>query len=77
MFRKPRSVIPDGSRLLYATYVGGQDEDLVRSVAVGPKGEVHLIGKTASDDFRLTVGTAQLKRKGNSDAFVGKLVPVL
>jgi len=67
---------PDGSRLLYATYLGGQDEDLLRSLAVGPKGEVYLIGKTASDDFRLTAGAAQAMRKGSSDAFVVKLVPV-
>ena len=67
---------PDGSRLLYATYLGGQDEDLFRSLAIGSKGEVCLIGKTASDDFRVTAGAAQTKRKGNLDAFVVKLVPV-
>ncbi len=66
---------PDSARLLYATYLGGQDEDLLRSLAIGPKGEVYLIGKTASDDFKVTLGAAQVKRKGNLDAFVVKLVP--
>jgi hypothetical protein len=66
----------DGSRLLYATYLGSHEEDLLRSLAIGPKGEVYLIGKTASDDFRVTAGAAQARRKGNSDAFVVKLVPV-
>ena len=67
---------PDGSRLLYATYLGGRDEDLLRSLALGRNGEVYLIGKTASDDFSVTMGAAQAKRKGNSDAFVVKLMPV-
>lgn len=67
---------PDGSRLLYATYLGGQDEDLLRSIAIGLKGEVYLIGKTASDDFKVSSGAAQVERKGNLDAFVVKLVPV-
>ena len=67
---------PDGSRLLYATYLGGQDEDLLRSLAIGSKGEVYLIGETASDDFRVTADAAHVKWKGNSDAFVVRLVPV-
>lgn len=49
----------------------------VAESAVGPKGEVYLIGKTAWDDFEVTAGAAQMKRKGNSDAFVVKPVPVL
>ncbi len=67
---------PAGSRLLHATYLGGSDEDLLRSLALGRNGEVYLIGKTASDDFKVTTSAAQAKRKGNSDAFVVKLVPV-
>ncbi len=67
---------PDASRLLYATYLGGDEEDLLRSLALGRNGEVYLIGKTASDNFPVAGGVAQAKRKGNSDAFVVKLVPV-
>lgn len=52
---------PDGSRLLYATYLGGRDEDLLRGLALGGNGEVYLIGKTASDDFPITTGAAQAK----------------
>ena len=63
----------DGSRLLYATYLGGAGEDLLRSLAIDQQGNVFLIGKTASADFPVTDGAAQTKVKGKLDAFVVKL----
>jgi len=66
---------PDGSRLLYATYVGGSGDDLIRSVALGPHGELYLVGSTASADFPATSHAVQTKLAGNADAFVVKLVP--
>lgn len=66
---------PDGSQLLYATYLGGKGEDLLRSIALGRDGSVYLIGKTASDDFPVTFGAAQTTRHGGLDSFVVKLVP--
>ena len=38
------------------------------------KGEVYLVGKTASDDFPVTPGAFRPKRNGGLDAFVIKLV---
>jgi len=67
---------PDGSRLLYATYLGGPGEDLLRSIALGAGGEVYLLGKTASDAMPVTPGAAQAKRRGGLDGFVAKLVRV-
>jgi hypothetical protein len=67
---------PDGSRVLYATYLGGKGGDLVRSLALGPKGEVWLVGNTASPDFPTTPGVHQPRCRGKSDAFCVKLVPV-
>ena len=67
---------PDGTKLLYATYLGGKEEELLRSLAIGRNEEVYLIGKTSSDDFPVTRGAAQSKRKGKLDAFVVKLVRV-
>ena len=67
---------PDGARLLYATYLGGKGADLIRSLAVGPKGEIWLVGSTSSPDFPVTRGAHQTKMGGASDAFVVKLVPV-
>jgi hypothetical protein len=65
---------PDGSKLLYATYLGGKGADLIRSIALGPKGEVYLVGSTSSKDFPVTSGAVQKTLKGQADAFVIKLV---
>ena len=67
---------PDASRLLYATYLGGKGGDLVRGFALGPGGEVWLVGSTTSPDFPTTEGVHQRTLRGRSDAFVVKLVPV-
>jgi hypothetical protein len=49
---------------------------MVRGVALGPNGELHLVGHTASPDFPVTEGAAQTVYGGGSgDAFVMKLVP--
>lgn len=66
---------PDGSKLLYATYLGGKGSDLIRSVALGPEGEIYLVGSTSSPDFPVTPDAAQTTLRGNADAFIVKLVP--
>ena len=66
---------PDGAKLLFATYLGGKGGDLIRSVALGPKGEVYLVGNTSSPDFPVTPNAAQKTLAGNADAFIVKLVP--
>ena len=65
----------DGSKLLYATYLGGKGADLIRSVALGPAGEIYLVGSTSSPDFPVTVNAVQKAYGGKGDAFVVKLVP--
>ena len=65
----------DGSRLLYSTFFGGSGDDLIRSVALGPNGEVYLVGSTTSPDFPVTANAVQRSLKGNADAFIVKLVP--
>jgi hypothetical protein len=66
---------PDGTKLLYCTYLGGSGEDMIRGLALGPKGEVYLVGHTASPDFPATPGALQTKLGGgNGDVFVVKLV---
>ncbi len=66
---------PDGSKLLYATYLGGSGDEGIRSIALGPKGEVYLVGNTTSPDFPVTPGALQPKLGGDYDAFIVKLVP--
>jgi hypothetical protein len=66
---------PDGSKLLYSTYLGGSQDDLIRSIALGPNGEVYLVGSTNSPDFPVTPNAVQKSLSGNADAFVVKLIP--
>jgi len=68
-------VSADGAKLLYATYLGGKGGDLIRSIALGPKGEVYLVGNTSSPDFPVTPNAAQKTLAGGADAFIVKLVP--
>ena len=65
----------DGSKLLYATYLGGSGEEMIRSVAVTPKGEVFLVGQTGSADFPVTMGALQTRLRGSANCFVVKLTP--
>ncbi|MFH1719971.1 MAG: alginate lyase family protein [Planctomycetota bacterium] len=65
----------DGTAIVYATYIGGSGDDLIRSLTLGPKGEIYLVGSTTSNDFPVTPGAVQSELKGQSDAFVMKLVP--
>jgi hypothetical protein len=67
----------DGSRLLYATYLGGAGDDLIRGIALGPAGEVYLVGKTDSKDFPVTPGAAQSGPGGKYDAFLVRLDPLV
>jgi hypothetical protein len=66
---------PDGSRVVYATYLGGGGGDLIRSIALGPQGEVYLVGNTSSPDFPVTPQAVQKTLRGKADAFIVKLVP--
>jgi len=68
---------PDGSKLVYATYIGGPGRDLIRGLAVTKTGEVYLAGNTNSDRLPLiSRSAAQPKRKGGHDGLIIKLAPV-
>ncbi len=66
---------PDGSRVLYASYLGGSGEDMIRSTALGADGTVWLVGSTSSRDFPVSAAAIQPDAGGDSDGFVVKLVP--
>jgi hypothetical protein len=65
----------DGSRLLYATYLGGSGDDGIRSMTFGPKGQVYIVGETSSKNFPVTSGVCQAIPGGERDAFVAELLP--
>jgi len=67
---------PDGAKLIYCSYLGGTGDEMIRSLAFGPQGEVYLVGNTASPNFPTTPGALQpAPPAGNADTFIVKLVP--
>jgi beta-propeller repeat-containing protein len=65
---------PDGSVLVYSTYLGGNANDAGLSVAVDAQGSAYITGYTYSSDFP-TANALQATRRGGVSAFVTKLSP--
>jgi uncharacterized repeat protein (TIGR01451 family) len=66
---------PEGTMLVYSTYLGGNDFDVGHEIAIDSLGNVYVTGKTNSPDFPTTDGAFQTTYGGNFDAFVAKLNP--
>jgi hypothetical protein len=66
---------PTGSGLIYSTYLGGNNDDLDRGIAVDSAGNAYVTGFTKSTNFPTTVGAFQTAFGGGADAFVTKLNP--
>jgi hypothetical protein len=67
---------PDGSSLVYSTYLGGENNDEGYGIALDSGGNAYVTGYTSSNSspgFPTTPGTYQTDNAGNSDAFVTKL----
>jgi hypothetical protein len=67
---------PDGSQLIYSTFVGGDGIDRALDIAVHNDGKVYITGSTTSDNFPLSANPFQNKRKNldqGSDAFIAAL----
>jgi Beta-propeller repeat len=75
------AVAPDGSDLLYSTYLGGSDRDWIQGIAVDALGTAYVTGETSSPDFPTTTGVLQehpgprLCPERCTDAFVAKIDP--
>ena len=61
-----------GTSVVYSTYVGGVDHDVVKALAVDADGNVYAGGDTASPDFPLA-NAYQSSLGGSTDAFLLKL----
>lgn len=63
---------PQG-RLLYATYLGGSGQEIVRDIAVDAQGHLYLTGETTSTNLPTTNAFQPSHAEGNYDGFVAKL----
>src|SRR4051794_7373970 len=61
-----------GSRLAFSTYLGTLGSEYATGVAVGPSGEVYVVGQTSSSSFPVA-NALQPTIGGGVDAFVAKL----
>ncbi len=61
-----------GSALIYSTYLGGNDFESARSIAVDNAGNVYLTGATGSANFPV-VNALHSTLRGLSDAYVAEL----
>jgi hypothetical protein len=61
-----------GANLIYATYLGGSDDDYAQGITVDAAGEAVVTGFTASPDFPVAAALFG-SRAGGYDAFVSKL----
>src|SRR5205807_227024 len=66
---------PDGSTLLYSTFLGGSGLDEARGIALDASTHVYVAGMTFSTDFPTTQGAYQTTNHGGKDAFVAELNP--
>src|SRR5206468_909996 len=64
---------PNGSALIYSTYLGGGANDFGRAIAIDAAGNAYVTGQTTSRDFPTTGGAFDTTSNGSFDAFVTKL----
>jgi hypothetical protein len=67
-------VSPDGTSLVYSTYLGGSDADLGQAIAVDGSGDAYVAGYTFSTSFP-TQNAFQSSLVGSADAFITELDP--
>lgn len=64
---------PAGNSLVYSTYLGGNNNDFCRDIAVDGSGSAYVTGVTGSTDF--PISGAYQNYSGDADIFVTKLSP--
>jgi hypothetical protein len=64
---------PDGSALVYSTYLGGSMGDGAHAIVLDPSGNAHVIGSTRSPNFPTTPAAFDTTLNGETDIFVTKL----
>lgn len=74
---------PDGSSLIYSTFLGGSQTDIARDIAIDQEGNAYVVGYTISPNFPVTLGAFEENFKGDTDnnnglfdTFVAKITPI-
>lgn len=66
---------PDGSGLVYCTFLGGSDLDRATAVAIDDEGNAYVTGGTFSTDFITHTNTINSQHGGVRDMFLLKIDP--
>ena len=61
---------PDGSNMIYATYIGGDGDDLPHSIVADFNQQLYIYGSTSSSDYPVTANAFQSNPGGSIDIFV-------
>ena len=64
---------PDGTQLVFATYLGGNDGEQPHSMVAGPNGELIIYGRTFSENFPTTPFAYDTTYNGSGDLYLTKL----
>jgi photosystem II stability/assembly factor-like uncharacterized protein len=64
---------PDGTTLVWATFLGGSGADSANAIALGSGGVVYFGGQTSSPDLPVTADVTQGAYGGGQDGFVASL----
>jgi uncharacterized repeat protein (TIGR01451 family) len=67
---------PDGSRLVYSSYLGGSGRDTPYGIAVDRSGNAYVTGSTNSTDFPTANPFQATNNSANYSAFVSKISPL-
>jgi hypothetical protein len=60
--------------LLFSTYIGGSNSDVLRGIDLDPNGNIYVVGNSSSSDFHLSVpGYSKTKSGTSQDVVVCKL----
>jgi hypothetical protein len=61
---------PEGDRVVFSTFLGGDNSEQANAIAVDASGNVHVSGTTSASNFPTTTDALSRARKGANDGFV-------
>jgi gliding motility-associated-like protein len=64
---------PDGTQLIFSTYLGGQQSDLPHSMVTGTNGDLYVLGSSQSSDYPVGASAAQAANGGMTDIVITHL----